>query len=318
MDREGGARDVAPGLLRIHAVSRATGVSPHALRIWERRYGTMASRRSAAGYRLYTGEDLERIRIIKELLDAGHAVGDVAGLSLKDLVAVRAQGRPRPEPTPTESATDVSALRRVSLHAVQEQFLVATECLDPLGAERALATAGLALEPLALVSDVIAPLLVEVGDRWRDGRFTVAQEHAASAAVRSHLSELLRAARPARSAPLYVCTTTAGEQHELGAMMAGVVLAHAGAHVVYLGPSMPAADVAFACRRSGAEGVLLSVVALDPVEARRELGRIRRALPIPVVVVVGGPATLEPVPDGVTRLTSFTQLLGLLRGVARP
>lgn len=318
MDREGEARDVAPGLLRIHAVSRATGVSPHALRIWERRYGTMASRRSAAGYRLYTGEDLERIRIIKELLDAGHSVGDVAGLSLEELVAVRAQGRPRPEPPPIASATDVEALRRAGLLAVREQFLVATERLDPLGAERALATAGLALEPLALVTDVVAPLLVEVGDRWRDGRFSVAQEHAASAAVRAHLSDLLRAARPARSAPLYVCTTPAGEQHELGAMMAAVVLAHAGGQVVYLGPSMPAADVAFACKRSGAEGVLLSVVALDPVDARRELGRIRRALPIPVVVFVGGPATLDPVPDGVTRLTDFAQLVRVLGAVARP
>lgn len=313
MDREGEARDVAPGLLRIHAVSRATGVSPHSLRIWERRYGTMASRRSAAGYRLYTSEDLERIRLIKDLLDAGHSIGDVAALGVAELLAVRARGRPMPEPTPAVVPAAEDDLRDTGLAAARTRFLAAVERLDPMDAERVLATAGLAVEPLTLVRELVSPLLQEVGERWRDGRFSIAQEHAASAAVRAHLGELLRAARPSPSAALFVCTTPAGEVHELGAMMAAVVLAHEGARVVYLGPSMPAADIAFACKRSGARGVLLSIVSLETVDARRELARIRRALPIPVLVYVGAHASLDPVPEGVTRLADFRALVAVAR-----
>jgi len=80
-------------LYRIQAVARATRVSAHALRVWERRYQTLSSHRSPAGYRLYTDEDVARIRTIKELLDQGHPVGEVATLSMTDLERLRGRAR---------------------------------------------------------------------------------------------------------------------------------------------------------------------------------------------------------------------------------
>ncbi|MDL1950237.1 MerR family transcriptional regulator, partial [Acidobacteria bacterium ACD] len=42
---------------RIGAVARLTGISTHALRVWERRYGTLKPQRSDGGDRLYSDGD---------------------------------------------------------------------------------------------------------------------------------------------------------------------------------------------------------------------------------------------------------------------
>ena len=68
-------------LLKIGAVSRLTGVSTHTLRKWETRYGAISPRRTENGDRRYSRGDLERLLIIKRLVDAGESPRDVAGIS---------------------------------------------------------------------------------------------------------------------------------------------------------------------------------------------------------------------------------------------
>lgn len=76
---------------RIGAVARMTGISPDALRVWERRYQALAPQRSPAGTRLYTAQDVERLRLIKRLIDAGQAIGTLAPLDVAELQARVAQ-----------------------------------------------------------------------------------------------------------------------------------------------------------------------------------------------------------------------------------
>ncbi|NNJ95509.1 MAG: MerR family transcriptional regulator [Halobacteria archaeon] len=72
---------------RIGTVARLTGISPDTLRVWERRYAVVEPLRSAGGGREYTREHIERLQLIKQLVDAGDAIGSIAGLdtaTLKD------------------------------------------------------------------------------------------------------------------------------------------------------------------------------------------------------------------------------------------
>ena len=70
----------------IRAVSRLTGVTPVTLRAWERRYGAVTTMRSGSGSRrLYTQEDVQRLSLIKSLVDLGHPVSHVASLSTDEL-----------------------------------------------------------------------------------------------------------------------------------------------------------------------------------------------------------------------------------------
>jgi len=90
----------APTQYRIGAVSRMTGISPDALRIWERRYTAVSPQRSPGGGRLYSSQDVARLRLMKRLVDAGDAIGAVANLDLDTLQGrtVEAQRLPSAPP----------------------------------------------------------------------------------------------------------------------------------------------------------------------------------------------------------------------------
>jgi DNA-binding transcriptional MerR regulator len=70
---------------RIGDVARYVGVSTHALRAWERRYGTVEPQRTPGGSRLYDAAQIDRLKTLKELTDFGHSIGEVARLSLEEL-----------------------------------------------------------------------------------------------------------------------------------------------------------------------------------------------------------------------------------------
>ena len=69
----------------IGAVARLTGLSDHAIRVWERRYGAVVAARSASGRRLYVPADVEKLRLLKLLTDRGVAIGTIAGDSSEQL-----------------------------------------------------------------------------------------------------------------------------------------------------------------------------------------------------------------------------------------
>ncbi len=83
--------------LSIAAVERDTGLSKDTLRVWERRYGFPAPGRDSLGERAYTLSEVEKLRIVKRLLDAGHRPGRI--------------GPTRPAPSPGAAARPRSTSR---------------------------------------------------------------------------------------------------------------------------------------------------------------------------------------------------------------
>lgn len=76
---------------RIGTVSRLTGLSVHTLRKWETRYGAVAPQRGQRGQRYYSQGDVERLLLIKRLVEAGAAPRDVGGLLISELEQKAAQ-----------------------------------------------------------------------------------------------------------------------------------------------------------------------------------------------------------------------------------
>ena len=70
---------------RSGAVARMVGIPVSTLRIWERRYQVVGPRLTDSGHRLYTGADIERLLLIRQLIGLGHAVGTVARLGNAEL-----------------------------------------------------------------------------------------------------------------------------------------------------------------------------------------------------------------------------------------
>ena len=85
----------------IGSVARLTGVPVETLRTWERRYGVPSPMREQGGRRLFSGDEVERLRRIAELTKRGERVRDLASLDDAALGArlTALQGGPEPVPT---------------------------------------------------------------------------------------------------------------------------------------------------------------------------------------------------------------------------
>lgn len=298
---------------RMGAVARMTGLSPHTIRVWERRYGALEPSRSPGGDRLYTDSEVRRLRLLQELKSIGHAIGTVARLPTGELERILTTSRVAPQPAaPALPATQDAAMP--ALDAARARFLDAITVLDTQSADRILAQLVGALELHQLIHGFLVPLFEEIGDAWAQGRLDAAREHAASAILRNQLAMLLRLFPGPPGSRCVVVGTPRGEWHEFGALLVALVAGSHGWRVVYLGANLPAGEIATAARQVQPDKVLLSWVCAEPEDTLSELARLRQQLPASVTLLVGGRQAQIPeqLPPGIIRVSDLSHLEHLL------
>jgi len=72
-------------MYRTGAAARLAGLPVETLRVWERRYSLSDAQRSERGQRLYSAEQVARLGLLKQLVDQGHSIGVLGGLSSEQL-----------------------------------------------------------------------------------------------------------------------------------------------------------------------------------------------------------------------------------------
>jgi len=308
----------------IKTVSERTGLSPHLIRAWERRYETIQPERTDGNQRLYCEEDIERLMLLKMATEAGHPIRTVAKLPVDELRGLVSDlntgdrsmmGTPGTAPSPTapKSSRTGPELVESALHAIT--------AMDAATLESVLEEAVLSLGQVAVLSHVIGPLVQRVGDGWQAGTLKVGHEHLASAVIRTFLANAARPFAVHASAPMLVATTPSGQVHEIGAALVAAAAANKGWRITYLGPSLPAEEIASAALQSHARAVALSLVhPADDPQLPEELRRLQRLLPESTTLIVGGAAvdayekTLHMIGAKVCRsLNEFSAILDSLR-----
>ncbi len=260
----------------IKAVSQATGLSIETLRAWERRYQIVAPVRDGNGRRAYQPDDVIRLRKLREATEKGHPISRLARLGEAELDRILGPGAPgSPGGSPQQS--------------LGAQIIAAAADYRPEDCDRLLAMA-LALLPVSqVVIDVLAPALVEVGERWHRGQFSIAQERIVSSAVRKQLSSVLDTYSRIATGPLMVLSTPAGERHELGILMCALLAASRNIRCHYLGADLPAEDLVTYATRVRADVLALSVVSgANATAALDELARLAEFLPVQIELWGGG------------------------------
>ncbi len=265
----------------IRVVAQRTGLSTPVLRAWERRYGAVSPGRSEGGQRLYSDADIRRLQLLATAVDGGRSIGLVADLPMEELEAL--------------IDADRESSGRASGDAVSrdvDRVGVALDLVEQMRngeLEAWLMRAAVELRPHEVVEGLMVPLLEEVGRSWQSGRLGPSTEHVASVTIRRFLEWLSATSRAEPEAPVVVTGTPAGQRHEFGALLAGVVAAYAGWRVRFLGPDLPASEIVRAALKLEASMVALSAVhpRLDPAGVQEVLD-LRAGLPDSVTVVVGG------------------------------
>ncbi|GAB94117.1 DNA-binding transcriptional MerR regulator [Kineosphaera limosa] len=294
--------------MRIAELAARTGVSPHLIRMWERRYGLLSPTRSAGGYRLYGPRDEALLNQMREQRAQGVPAGEAV-----TRVLARRNGRPAP-PAPTGVTEPKRPSRELldHLHEAVQGFdeVRASVALDDLLADHPFG-AGL--------DEILIPYLRELGERWADGRATVAHEHFASSLIRRRLAPLCQTDEQG-DGPLALLACPSGEQHDLMLMSFGILLAQAGWRVRHLGSDTPMSAITSAAQALTPDLVVLSATRAELFWSKRpELGQLRDLIGADRLALAGTGASAQLADDlGVGRFTGTpTQAAQALVGTPR-
>jgi methanogenic corrinoid protein MtbC1 len=168
-----------------------------------------------------------------------------------------------------------------------------------------------------LLTEVLAPLNVQIGEAWMRGEIQVFEEHmyteSVVAVLRSALGSTVAMPRPGM--PRALLATFPQEPHVLGLLMAEVMLTLEGCECVSLGAQTPVDEIVRAAAANRVQIVGLSFSpAFNQQLLLRGLQELRERLPVDVQLWAGGshPALHRRAIEGVSSVRQLGDIAALL------
>lgn len=271
----------------IKTVSRLSGLSTHLIRMWERRYGVLHPERTETNRRLYTDEDIAKLKLLAKAVSMGLSIGSISGLSSEQLNLIvnkhsagssRGKETLRQEITPEEvnseevfservnSENVYSELKEKQSYGLLNEAVEAINSYNPELLREILLRASVELGQAYLFDYLIIPLIKHIGDNWQKGTLGIAQEHMASSVLVSFMQHIRSLFKNPASSPVVISAVPEREFHELGALIVSAIAASEGWNVIHLGANLPADELIKAALKSNARVICLSLVYLkdDP------------------------------------------------------
>ncbi len=252
----------------ISTVAALCGVDSATLRNWELRYGLLRPGRDANGRRIYSEADVERVRHIIALLDAGVPVDQAASALAGGNHSPGNQARPA-------DAWDTLRLRMKTAISEFDDDALQRIYNEALGSY-----------PMRCVLEhAIFPLMRDLGARWRGQPGAVAEEHFFTFFLRNKLGARFHHRRQLCYGPKLLTACMPGEHHDFGLLLFVLAAWERGYRATVLGPDTPFSDLAFAAKRVRAQAIILSAsLEPGPVLLNKLLPDFISELGIPVCV----------------------------------
>jgi methanogenic corrinoid protein MtbC1 len=277
-------------------VSRISGIPKDLLRMWERRYDYPKPVRDNNGDRIYTSDELNKLVLIRQLVDQGMRPGKLVGLEMPALSDLLKQ------PSVKLDLDDFIELLKAGDVAALREWL-----------EQQLQVMGLR----AFIHQVIVPANQRVGEAWSRGDLEVYEEHLYTELIKNLVRQSMLNGNAPGSRPRVMLTTLPGELHSLGLLMVEALLRLGGAEVISFGIEMPFGDIREAAESHDVDVIGLSFSGnfkLDDAVAM--LSGLRQMIDPKVSIWVGGGAfeNIKALPEGVDLLEG---LHGVEQALAR-
>jgi DNA-binding transcriptional MerR regulator/methylmalonyl-CoA mutase cobalamin-binding subunit len=279
-------------------IERETGISRDTLRVWERRYGFPAPLRNQRSERLYTSQQLTRLRLFKQLLDSGMRPGKLVLLDeeqLRQLTSISGVTTPESAATETllETLTDGPRFALLArLEALLQQH-------------------GLRV----FLTDVVAPMNLAVGEAWISGRIGIFDEHHYTEQVRRVLTTALGSLPTGAEDLRVLLTTLPGEPHGIGLLMVACMLCLEGAQVLLIGVQTPLEEIVRGAVESRCKVVGISCSAhMGRRMIASQLVMLSKMLPQDTTIWAGGSgvAALTFLQDRIRLFNDLRQIPGAL------
>lgn len=298
-----------PDAYSIRQMVDLTGLSEFTLRGWENRYKAFKPRRGPTGRRTYRHSDVQKALLLRELLVRGHRIGAVAELSNGDLQLLLGKDAAAVGQPPGKFKTEIEGILQV------------LSLQDWAEVEARLRRAIRSAKPKAVLTDLIVPLVRELGQMVALDVISISQEHIFSAILKERLYVLRDAAPKSTRKSRFVVASPEGDFHELGILIAHTMLAHAGFPSLYLGPNTPKRDLCETALRFGATHLLVGSTVSRKEGAREDLYSflhfLDQHLAKDIEIWLGGRNASMPPEQVKRRMLGFSSLLEFESALAK-
>lgn len=222
----------------IQFVSNITGINPHTIRAWEKRYKAIDPSRDHNGRRLYQQNDIDRLNLLYSLVKVGNSISDIAHLSSDDLQNIfeKFVGDYN-----SKSVEDIT----INIKDVLNNLHMALEFykLDIISHE--LGKACEKLNPRDLALEVIAPLVIKIRIMKQENKLNEKQRSEIFLIMKSHIiKKLFKVQSDTLETKKIVLASPKGELNEMGILIAALLCQHHKVDFYYLGTHVPANQLA--------------------------------------------------------------------------
>jgi methanogenic corrinoid protein MtbC1 len=253
-------------------VARETGLSKEILRAWELRYGFPQPSRDEYGDRRYDPAEIEKLRLVKILVDQGFRPALLIRKSSAALHVLIESCVARSQNQNIFGDNDFNILKSCNFEAFDQWLAV---CIEK--------------NMLSFILDDVAPLLTRIGEAWMRDAIGVSDEHLIIEKIRRAITYKIDSTEDRAGARRVLLTTLPGEMHSLGLLMVEALLTARGWSCFALGCETPILDIVAACKSLEIDVLALSFGgnhAEKVIEA--DLSKLRAALDPSIAIWAGG------------------------------
>ena len=217
----------------IKDLENLSGIKAHTIRIWEQRHGIINPKRTPTNIRYYDSDDLKLILNIARLKDNGVKISKIAAMSHDEIHS---------------SVMDMTDTDPADYENHIHNLTTAMIDLDEALFENSLSTCILQLGFESTMQHVIYPFLIKIGFLWQTEAIHPAQEHFITCLIRQKIIVAIDGQRliTGPGTKKFMLFLPENELHEINLLFAHFLLKKYGNQVIYLGQSLPMADVMMA------------------------------------------------------------------------
>ncbi|MGG0460786.1 MerR family transcriptional regulator [Priestia aryabhattai] len=216
------------GKYNIKAISNVVGIQPGTLRAWERRYQILNPVRNESGHRLYTEEDLRKLKWLTEKVSGGFTISQAVSLLETESSTVGT----------FEEEGEVDSPQKI-----RDELLTMLLSFEEGKAQDLINHAFSLYSVEKVVIDILGSLLVKVGDMWEKGQITSAHEHYTTQVLKTRISMIFYSLPSNGLLPKAIAVCGPNETHEVGLLVFTLFLRRKGFEAIYLGSSIEDKDV---------------------------------------------------------------------------
>ncbi|MGB0455244.1 MAG: MerR family transcriptional regulator [Bacteriovoracaceae bacterium] len=241
----------------IQVASKLTGINPHTIRAWEKRYQAIVPERDSKGRRVYNEQEIERLALLNELVVNGHSISNIAKLEVTELDELYFSLKKKNFEFSELTEQDIDASFDIEECLQNLNLALLTQSLNIVSHELSKARKG--LNPYTFVQKVASPFIEKIREMKLQNNMGLFELEAIFSIMKIQLEKKAQdGSEPYDDEVDYLVLSPEGLLNEIGALSTSLILKSQGVNYQYLATGRSPEAVSLVANQFKAKKIIVS------------------------------------------------------------